>query len=68
MARDSTKTKERLLEAVDDVLARDGFNGLGINALAREAGVDKVLIYRYFGGLSGLLKAYAEAEIGRAHV
>ena len=61
MARDSAKTKERLLEAVDDVLARDGFGGLGVNTLAREAGVDKVLIYRYFGGLNGLLKAYAEA-------
>lgn len=61
MARDSAKTKERLLEAVDDVLARDGFGGLGVNTLAREAGVDKVLIYRYFDGLNGLLKAYAEA-------
>lgn len=61
MARDSAKTRERLLEAVDVVLARDGFGGLGINTLAREAGVDKVLIYRYFGGLNGLLKAYAEA-------
>jgi len=33
---------------------------LGINSIAKKAGVDKVLIYRYFGGLDGLLKAYAE--------
>lgn len=42
------------------LLARTGFEGLGINAIAREAGVDKVLIYRYFGGLPGLLQAFAE--------
>jgi AcrR family transcriptional regulator len=40
------------------VLARDGFGGIGVNAIAREAGVDKVLIYRYFGGLSELLQAW----------
>lgn len=43
-----------------DLLARSGFKELGINAIAREAGVDKVLIYRYFGGLPELLKAFAE--------
>jgi AcrR family transcriptional regulator len=31
-----------------------------VNSIAREAGVDKVLIYRYFGGLPELLKAFAE--------
>ena len=32
---------------------------MGVNAVAREAGVDKVLIYRYFGGLPGLMAGYA---------
>jgi AcrR family transcriptional regulator len=40
------------------VLARDGFAAIGINAIAREADVDKVLIYRYFGGLDALLRAW----------
>lgn len=40
-------------------LGKAGFLGLGVNAVAREAGVDKVLIYRYFGGLSGLIAAFA---------
>jgi AcrR family transcriptional regulator len=44
---------------VGTLLARKGFTGLGINAVAREAGVDKVLIYRYFGGLPGLITDYA---------
>lgn len=57
--RDSEKTKQRLVRAVGSVLAREGAKGIGVNALAREAGVDKVLIYRYFGGLQELVSAYA---------
>lgn len=58
--RDRARTEGRLVRAVGRVLARDGVGGLGVNALAREAGVDKVLIYRYFDGLDGLLEAFAE--------
>jgi AcrR family transcriptional regulator len=47
-----------VLAAVGQVLAREGFSAVGINAIAREAGVDKVLIYRYFGGLDALLRAW----------
>jgi len=56
--RDRTLTEERILAAVGAVLARDGFGAIGINTIAREAGVDKVLIYRYFGGLPELLRAW----------
>jgi AcrR family transcriptional regulator len=56
--RDRAATEERILAAVGQVLARDGFGGIGVNAIAREAGVDKVLIYRYFGGLPELLRAW----------
>jgi AcrR family transcriptional regulator len=53
------QTKRKLLVAVERLLSREGFRALGVNAVAREAGVDKVLIYRYFNGLPGLLKAFA---------
>lgn len=53
-------TKKKLINAVGSVLAREGFRGLGINNVAREAGVDKVLVYRYFGGLPELVAAYSE--------
>jgi AcrR family transcriptional regulator len=59
--RDRGATEERILAAVGQVLARDGFGALGVNAVAREAGVDKVLIYRYFGGLPELLHAWGES-------
>jgi AcrR family transcriptional regulator len=59
MARDKEETKIRIVNAVGRQLARAGFRDLGVNSIAKEAGVDKVLIYRYFGGLSELLTAYA---------
>jgi AcrR family transcriptional regulator len=59
MARDKEETKMRIVAAVGRQLARDGFRDLGVNSIAKEAGVDKVLIYRYFGGLPELLTAYA---------
>jgi len=58
--RDRSATRARLIEAVGTILARDGFAALGVNAVARAAGVDKVLIYRYFGGLPGLMEAFGQ--------
>lgn len=58
--RNRDQTAARILAAVGEVLARDGFGGIGVNAVARQAGVDKVLIYRYFGGLPVLLAAWGE--------
>ena len=57
--RDRAQTEEELLAALGRLLAARGFEELGVNAVAREAGVDKVLIYRYFGDLPGLLAAFA---------
>jgi len=57
--RNRDLTAAKIIEAVGLVLARDGFDKIGINAIAREAGVDKVLIYRYFEGLPKLLSAWA---------
>lgn len=58
--RDRDATKEKLIRAVETLIAREGFGAVRINAVAREAGVDKVLIYRYFGDMAGLLAAYGE--------
>lgn len=60
MARDSEATKKRIMDALGRLIAEQGFKGVGVNAVARAAGVDKVLIYRYFGGLPELVRAYAE--------
>ena len=62
MSYDREQTQRRLVEAVGTVLARDGFAGLGVNAVAREAGVNKALVYRYFGGFDQLMRAYAQGQ------
>lgn len=57
--RDADDTRARILAAVGRIIVRDGLAAVGINALAREAGADKVLIYRYFGDLDGVYEAFA---------
>jgi AcrR family transcriptional regulator len=61
--RDRGATRERLLAAVGRLIAREGFSALGVNAVSREAGVDKVLIYRYFGGIEPLLDAWGQTVL-----
>ena len=58
LVRDSRATRAKLIQAVGDILSEKGFTALGINAVARKAGVDKVLIYRYFGGMEQLMQAF----------
>jgi AcrR family transcriptional regulator len=58
LTRDRTATEKQILAAVGEVLARGGFAAVGVNAIAKQAGVDKVLIYRYFGGLPELLQIW----------
>lgn len=59
--RNKEITKDKLIKAVGKVLASVGFRQLGVNMVAREAGVDKKLIYRYFHGLEGLVAAYGQS-------
>lgn len=58
--RDRARTQDAILAAARQVLAESGFPGFGINAVARQAGCDKQLIYRYFGGLDGLAEAIGD--------
>ena len=62
MVRNSEKTKKKILDALEILITREGFTGVGVNAVAREASIDKVLIYRYFGSMEGLLQAFADEK------
>ena len=53
-------TEMNLIKAVDELIEENGFEGLGINAVAAKAGVSKMLIYRYFNSLDGLIAAYIQ--------
>jgi AcrR family transcriptional regulator len=59
-ARDRSQTEADIVEAAKRLIARKGFAAVGVNALAREASCDKQLIYRYFGGLDGVIDAVGE--------
>jgi AcrR family transcriptional regulator len=59
ISRDRPRTEARLRAAVGQVLVKGGFAALSPSAIARAAGVDKMLIYRYFQGMEGLIAAVA---------
>ena len=56
-SRDRASTEKMIVESAKRLLRRDGFGAFGVNALAREAGCDKQLIYRYFDGVDGVVDA-----------
>ena len=56
--RDREATEKRLLDTIGKMIAEDGFEKIGINAIATQSGVSKILIYRYFGSVEGLMAAY----------
>ena len=62
MKKDKARTMQKLVTAVGAVIRKQGFAALGVNSVAHEAGVDKVLLYRYFGSMEALLKEYVSAS------
>jgi AcrR family transcriptional regulator len=59
--RNKERTKRKLIEATIALVREEGFERVGVNAIAERAGVSKVLIYRYFENLSGLFEAVADS-------
>lgn len=62
VSRNKEQSRQKLIDAVGTIILRDGFNAIGINSVAKEADLDKVLIYRYFDGLDGLLREFAKRK------
>jgi len=56
------ETKEKLIKAVGLVLQSEGHTGLKLSKIAAKAGVDKALIYRYFGDLDNLIEIFLLRE------
>lgn len=61
MKKDRAATEKKIYDAFISLLEEKGPQGVGINAIAKKAGVSKELIYRYYGGLKGLLLHYAKS-------
>ena len=56
--KDRELTERKILEAVGEIIIEDGFEKVGVNAVAQKAGISKMLIYRYFGSIDELIAKY----------
>jgi len=58
--------REQLLDVTKSIVERHGFHAVSIEAVAREAGVSRPIVYGHFRDLPGLLEALVEREGTRA--
>lgn len=56
-ARDPSRTREALLAAGTGLFAERGYSAATVDAIARQAGVNKAMINYHFGGKLGLYRA-----------
>jgi AcrR family transcriptional regulator len=54
--------REQLLDATKVAVGEQGFHGVSIDAVAKQAGVSRPIVYSHFGDLGGLLEAMLERE------
>jgi len=54
--RDSAATKESFLDAAEALFAERGFDRTTVRDIAREAGVNQALLFRYFGSKEALFE------------
>jgi AcrR family transcriptional regulator len=58
--------REQLLDAAIQVIVRDGYAGVSVDAIAREAGVTRPVVYGAYGDLGELLGALLDRQQARA--
>lgn len=58
--------REQLLDAALTIIDRDGYDGVSIDAIAREVGVTRPVVYGAFDGLGPLLTALLDRQQQRA--
>ncbi|MCD0503044.1 TetR/AcrR family transcriptional regulator [Bordetella petrii] len=56
------QTERQILRALEEQICESGMAGVGINVIAKRAGVSKELIYRYFDGMPGLMLAWMQEQ------
>jgi len=59
-ARDPARTRERIIEAATAEFSRRGLGGARVDAIADAAGVNKRMLYHYFGNKEDLFLAVLE--------
>jgi AcrR family transcriptional regulator len=58
--------REQLMDAALAVIVRDGYGGVSVDAIAKEAGVTRPVVYGAFDGLGDLLTALLDRQQVRA--
>ena len=56
--KDRDSTEKKIIDTVGEIIVEEGFEKVGINAVAQKAGISKMLIYRYFGSIDELIAKY----------
>jgi AcrR family transcriptional regulator len=62
----ATERREQLLDVTTALALERGFHDVSIEAVAREAGITRALVYQHFGDLPTLLEAVVAREMARA--
>jgi AcrR family transcriptional regulator len=62
----AAERREQLLDVTKAIVADRGFHAVSIEAVAREAGITRPVVYGHFHDLGGLLEALVERELMRA--
>lgn len=62
----AAERREQLLDVAKGLVSRDGFHAVSIEAVAREAGITRPVVYGHFADLPGLLEALVDRESERA--
>ena len=62
----AAERREQLLDVTKKVAGEQGFHAISIEAIAREAGITRPVVYAHFEDLDALLEAMLEREAMRA--
>jgi AcrR family transcriptional regulator len=62
----ASERREQLLDVTKAMVAEHGFHAVSIEAVAREAGISRPIVYGHFDDLNGLLEALVLRESRRA--
>ncbi len=58
--RDANRSKKSIIVAATKLFAKDGFDGVSVDAIAKEAGVNKAMLYYYYKNKSKLYEVVVD--------
>lgn len=62
---ESPSAKERIIDCATELLGRDGYGGLSVSAVCKQAGVSAPTLYWHFGSKEGLLAEVLKTALRR---